>query len=665
MEPAVNYLLKAKFRPYFIFGAFYAAICAAGIGFVLHATNRLLESYALLEAADWTRDIAANLADLPDIARGDKAEAGALLFFEHARRWGRVSAVGIYDASGRLQLKSSDRPGDDPLSTALPEFASALANGTARVTAKRGVIGEEPVYYSIALTPIMDGRSLAGWIETVIDQTDRRDLFLSSTATIAMTVGLLLALGPAAGFWYRTRQKKRAELQLAYFSRHDTLTGQLNRPAWMTAVEEFVAGLEPGAEGMAVMHIHLGGVASANGIHGNVAGDHLLSVTARRLGEAAQHDALIARISGDKFGILLKDVDAIAAARAAKAMIAGATLPIDWQGRSLATHISIGIALHPHDGNNQSSLSKAADLSLTMAREAGQSCYRFFDPSIEIRAAKLRELERIVAEACEKNYLELHYQPVYELRSGKLNGFEALLRLKHPQKGYIPPAEFIPVAERTGEIDRIGIWCLEEACATAVNWPSDITVSVNLSPLQFDSGSLIGTLRRVFDKTRFPAYQLELEITEGLLLGDSDAVRTQLTAMNDMGIRIVLDDFGTGYSSFTYLWKFPFAKIKIDQAFVRAMEENASVLGIVRTIILLGRSLGLPVTAEGIEAPSQAALLRRLRCDLGQGYLFSRPVPATEVARLIMAHYAGTLHRPAPAEGTAAIATRNQERQAG
>jgi EAL domain-containing protein (putative c-di-GMP-specific phosphodiesterase class I) len=238
---------------------------------------------------------------------------------------------------------------------------------------------------------------------------------------------------------------------------------------------------------------------------------------------------------------------------------------------------------------------------------------------------------------------------VFELRSGRLTGFEALIRLNHPHYGSISPAEFIPVAESIGLIGDIGSWTLETACQMAAQWPDPLKVAVNLSPLQFRNGSMIAFARRSLEQARFPAYRLELEVTEGVLLDDTEYVREQLRALQETGVGIVLDDFGAGYSSLGYLWQFPFNKLKIDQSFVRAMDSKSNVRNILRAIIGLGRSLNLPITAEGVETAEQADYLRSLDCTEAQGYYFGRPVPATEVAAIILRNFTETAQTSSPA----------------
>jgi EAL domain-containing protein (putative c-di-GMP-specific phosphodiesterase class I) len=255
------------------------------------------------------------------------------------------------------------------------------------------------------------------------------------------------------------------------------------------------------------------------------------------------------------------------------------------------------------------------------------------------------EVQRALNDAVATQSFRLEFQPVYKIKSGELVGFESLMRFEDPQLGPISPAEFIPAAEQSGLISRLGAWCLEEACRVAAEWPAHLVVAVNLSPAQFYSGTLIGDVHRALNLAKFPAYRLEVEITEGTLLHQSEIVMEQLRILREMGVAVVLDDFGTGYSSLSYLWKFPFSKIKIDRAFAAALDNTASARGILRSIVRLGRSLGLSVTAEGIETARQLTVLRELGCDLAQGFLLGRPACVADVAAIVLRNFAQAMPR--------------------
>jgi EAL domain-containing protein (putative c-di-GMP-specific phosphodiesterase class I) len=278
-------------------------------------------------------------------------------------------------------------------------------------------------------------------------------------------------------------------------------------------------------------------------------------------------------------------------------------------------------------------------------QEQGTPGYGFFNAEIAGDARRRVAVQRAVADAVTAQSFRLDFQPIYSIRTGELNGFEALIRLHDAELGAVSPAEFIPIAEQAGLINRIGAWCLQEACRVAAQWPPHLVVSVNLSPAQFYSGSLISDVHQALQESQFPAYRLEVEITEGTLLKDSEIVLQQLGVLREMGLAVALDDFGTGYSSLSYLWKFPFSKLKIDRSFVWALDETQSAKGILRSIIKLGHGLGLTITAEGIENAKQLATLRDLGCDLAQGYLLDRPARVSDLAGIILRNFAKGLQR--------------------
>jgi EAL domain-containing protein (putative c-di-GMP-specific phosphodiesterase class I) len=304
-----------------------------------------------------------------------------------------------------------------------------------------------------------------------------------------------------------------------------------------------------------------------------------------------------------------------------------------------------GIAMGPTDGAHLDELMASAELALAEARQQGKPGYGFYAPEMAVHAQRRLALQRAVREAVSSDALRLDFQPVYAMATGELTGFEALIRLHDHELGPIPPSEFIPLAEGSGHIVEIGQWALEEACRVAAQWPAHLVVAVNLSPAEFHSGALITTIRRALQRHALPAYRLEVEITEGTLMTDSELVLGQLRLLRDMGVGVALDDFGTGYSSLAYLCRFPFSKLKIDRSFAAALDHSASAKNVLRAIVKLGHGLGMTVTAEGIETQRQLSLLRDIGCDLAQGYLLSRPAPLSDLAAIILRNFAEDLAR--------------------
>lgn len=315
----------------------------------------------------------------------------------------------------------------------------------------------------------------------------------------------------------------------------------------------------------------------------------------------------------------------------------------------------IGVAIAPADGRWFSELLANAELALGQARLHEKPGYCLFSPEFAAEARRRTGLQRAVRDAVLGDALRLEFQPVFDMRSGALSGFEALIRLQDAELGPIPPSEFIPVAEQSGAILDMGQWAVEEACRVAAQWPGHLVVAVNLSPAELLSGTIVASVRRALERHALPAYRLEVEITEGTLMTESELVLGQLRMLRDMGVGIALDDFGTGYSSLGYLCRFPFSKLKIDRSFAAALDHSASARNVLRAIVRLGHGLGMTVTAEGIENTRQLNLLRDIGCDLAQGYLLGRPAPLSDLAAIILRNFAKCLERrPRSGKRTAA-----------
>jgi predicted signal transduction protein with EAL and GGDEF domain len=296
---------------------------------------------------------------------------------------------------------------------------------------------------------------------------------------------------------------------------------------------------------------------------------------------------------------------------------------------------SVGIALAPSDGVDADQLMKSADMALYRAKSDGRGVFRYFESEMDAKMQVRRGLELDLRKALVEHEFELFYQPIVDLQANRVCGFEALLRWNHPSRGLIGPSEFIPIAEDMGLITPLGEWVLRQACAEAAGWPDDVKVAVNLSPAQFKSKTLALAVTSALAASELSPSRLELEITESVLLQDNETVRGVLHQLRELGVRISMDDFGTGYSSLSYLRSFPFDKIKIDQSFVRDMCNHDDSIAIVRAVAGLGKNLGMSTTAEGVETDEQLGRLREEGCTEVQGYLFSRPLPASEVPRLL------------------------------
>ena len=459
----------------------------------------------------------------------------------------------------------------------------------------------------------------------------------SVTSTLGVIFFSFTVIALAAGVAYRAWRTRNAEARMATLSQLDRLTGIPHRTTFITRLDSLMTQGEALENGLAIMFIDLRRFSEINQRSGTEAADHVLRVVALRLKMAGKATGLIARLGGDHFAVIDEGLGAEDAAtdRAAR-ILELIRQPIDWPDGQLRMAANIGVALAPRDGRDRGTLMKHADLALQHAKALGTNQIAVFSPASGEHYQARRALERLVLDAVEDEGFTLHYQPIIDMRNGKIAGFEALLRLMAKDASQVSPADFVPLLEHLGKIENVGRWVIARACAFARHWPAGVKVAVNLSPLQFGSGNLPDDVATILAKTGCPVARLELEVTENLVLDRTRHVHDQLQRLQRMGIAIVLDDFGTGYSSLSYLCQFAFDKIKIDQEFIRGASNSSRARGILRTIAALARRFDLPVTAEGVETPAQVELVRTLKCQFAQGYLFSRPVPEADVASLIL-----------------------------
>ena len=431
-------------------------------------------------------------------------------------------------------------------------------------------------------------------------------------------------------------ERRRAEARLAFMSQHDSLTGLPNRAMLRDRLGGLLAGSRRSGRKVAVMCIDLDNFKSINDALGHDLGDKLLSDVARRLRSSLRDEDCLARLGANEFVVIQQDVDrpedvVILAKRLLE--VIGERFVIE--GHTLVVSASVGIALAPGDGDDADKLLKNADLALSRTKAQARGTYSFFEPAMDARAQARRQMEVDLRAAIEERVLRPYYQPLIDLTSGRITGFEALVRWPHPARGMIPPSEFIPVAEETGLINALGGNILRHACNEAARWPSDISLAVNLSPLQFRTGNLLSVVMGALKQSGLPARRLELEITETLLMENSEHIIATLHALRALGVRMSMDDFGTGYSSLSYLRSFPIDKIKVDRSFVRDLAGSKDAQAIMRAIISLGRGLGVKVTAEGIETVDELACLREEGCHEGQGFLFSQARPQHDILDML------------------------------
>jgi diguanylate cyclase (GGDEF)-like protein/PAS domain S-box-containing protein len=433
-------------------------------------------------------------------------------------------------------------------------------------------------------------------------------------------------------------ERRKAEARIAHMAHHDGLTNLPNRDLFRKRLRQALERSKPANRYVAVLYVDLDLFKNVNDSFGHPMGDRLLKLVAERLSAEVGGDNLVARLGGDEFAIVLaSDVSPNEASDFAEQLIEVLSARYDIDGYEVVIGASIGIALSPGDGTTSEELMRNADMALYRAKADGGGLHRFFEREMDQQAQKRRDLERDLRHAFANGEFELHYQPLVDNAADKISGFESLLRWRHPDKGMISPAEFVPVAEDIGLIVQLGEWVLREACSEAMKWPAEIKIAVNLSPVQFRSRNLVQVVVSALAHSGLSPRRLELEITESVFLAETEANLAILHQLRELGVSISMDDFGTGYSSLSYLRSFPFDKIKIDRSFVKDLARRSDCLAIVRAISGLGRSLNITTTAEGVETEDQLDWLRAEGCNEVQGFLFSAARPASEIETLLAA----------------------------
>jgi diguanylate cyclase (GGDEF)-like protein len=451
------------------------------------------------------------------------------------------------------------------------------------------------------------------------------------------TIQVLYRPLPGGG-WVTTlediTERRRAEERITHLAHYDALTDLPNRTLFHAQLKRELARMREG-EQLAVFYIDIDEFKSVNDTLGHLIGDELLKSVAVSLAGCLTASDFVVRLGGDEFAVVQTAIrDRRDAVDLVTRIYRAIREPYECLGHRVTTDASVGIALAPQHGRDLDQLLKNADLAMYAAKAAGRRTYRFFEPEMDARVKARRILEIDLRQAITEGALEVHYQPVLNLQDDRITGCEALLRWRHPERGMIPPSEFIPVAEETGLISELGKWVLATACAEAATWPDNIKLAVNVSPIQFKDETFALKVVAALATSGLSASRLELEITEAVLISDDEAALAILHQLRAAGVRIALDDFGTGYSSLSYLQRFPFDKIKIDRCFIDTIVESSCI---VQAVVNIAAARNIVTTAEGVETEAQRDLLRTLGCTEMQGYLFSPARPAAVLRQLLSA----------------------------
>ena len=427
--------------------------------------------------------------------------------------------------------------------------------------------------------------------------------------------------------------RKNSEARILHLAHHDALTDLPNRSLLQERLSRALAVAAQDGTKAAILYLDLDRFKPVNDVLGHAGGDALLVQVAGRVQAEIRSADTLARVGGDEF--IIVQVNATSPERMsslAERIIGRLSAPFQIAGRQVEIGVSIGIAVYPDDGANPESLLRAADTAMYRVKEEGRGSFRFFDASMDAKMLDRHLLEQDLRRALARDELALFYQPLANCRTGEIDGFEALMRWRHPTRGMVPPVEFIPLAEDIGIIGQLGRWAIETACQDAVGWDTPAKVAVNVSPVQFRQSTLLSAVSDALAKTGLDPARLEIEVTEGVFIEDSGRAVSILSGLHDLGVRVSLDDFGTGYSSLSYLRLFSFDKVKIDQSFIRDMDQDGEAMKIVKAIIGLGHNLGLSITVEGVETLEQMAFLREQGSDQMQGYLLGRPAEIADLS---------------------------------
>jgi diguanylate cyclase (GGDEF)-like protein len=612
----VGALLHSSF-PIASLGYSLLIAAGAGLGMMLAGHPWSLNAVLLLAAgvialqrfaaADHVSDIRRRLATAAMLEAKDTAALLLQDFEAQSSDWmWRIDAQGrlgspsqrFVDASG---LAHHDLDGGSFLALFAPESVHHLQELLKHRTPFRGealrvTIGSRDVWWSLSGQPTADG----GWRGVCSDITRSRD----------------------------------AEARIAYVTEYDTLTDLPNRAALVRELEIAKEAACASDESFALFVIDLDNFKALNETQGHPVGDAYLRVMAERLRDCVGQTAFLARLGGDEFAVLHRDMPADEAGAVAELIVDALLAPVTLNGREILAGGSVGVALAPENGSDPAILMKNAELALYRAKAQGRGCARFFEPGMEENARVRADLETDLRSALASEAMDVYFQPLVNTRTRQVAGYETLLRWNRPGHGLVSPAVFISCAEETGIIVPLGEWVIRKAIEEAAQWRDDVTVAVNLSAAQMHDPSLVATVVGALAASQLDPSRLEIEIVESVLMDETQHTIRTLHALRELGVKIALDDFGTGYSSLSYLRAFPFDKIKIDQRFVRDIDTSVENRAIVRAVISLARDLGMRVTAEGVENDQQAAILTGLGCTEVQGFLYSRPIPASEIEKV-------------------------------
>ncbi len=664
-----------------IIGLLLVAASLAGIGgggqfLAKIGQEAILRAQAEATADRWVRYIEHVVPELADIASGVTPSGDAKMFLAHGVDNSNIINYRLYDREGELRSAGGRGAHDavalersragvltvlrssgiflemDVEQSGAPHAEPAMVWGEQADMHHHHHHGHDMSSYIFPIVPtaplqfvtaffhpIFEGDRLSGVLQIELDQGAIAQSFSSTFQALSAGLTLIMGLAIAPPFffgWHKSMQRARAERKVRHLAYHDPLTHVPNRRYAHEELEKRLQERTEHQECMALLCLDLDGFKSINDAFGHAAGDDLLRQAVDRLTARLEPGDLLARLGGDEFLILPKlGTSAKAVHHLAADIIEALCAPFLINGQETSCGVSVGIVIADSNWQNRDQLLRAGDVALYEAKARGRRRAVLFEPCMEERLQKRREIENDLRLAVARDELVLHYQPQFDVRTKMLTGFEALVRWQHPTQGLLPPSEFIQVAEELKLIDAISRWVMNEACQAATNWSRPLKIAVNISAIEFEEGNLVATISDALATSGLTPERLEIEITETVLMTNTDLVIDTLNSIRDLGVSVAMDDFGTGYSSLGYLCKFPFDKLKIDRSFLLSNDRQQQSKRIIEAIITLGHSLDLNVVAEGVEHPEQLAMLETLSCSEAQGFLLGKPMAAAAARTLV------------------------------
>ncbi len=625
-----------------------AAIVIVGIGafFVsVDAQRSMMRADAEAQARAWSTFLFSRVPNIQHVVSGQQKLADAVTYMWGRNSYGTIEEFSVYDLNGIERIDSSRHDFRPPVPPELQapnaNALKILAENTTYFSSEKETVDGAAKFTAHTMVRLFHRGEAYGVLEVVSDETANWANLGDEIQRAGMQIlGLVLLafLLPGLLFLRRTGQLRFATNRLKHTVEYDSLTGTLNRSAFTALLHDKLVNTSPRGGEVAVHFVDLDRFKNINDTLGHAIGDQVLSATAQRLRRLLGTRERLARLGADEFAILqpFNPSSSEVVDQLGHDITREMARPFFIENTEIQIGATVGTAASPEDGTTVDELVRAADIALAHAKETSRGGVLAFNREMEAERQSRQRIETRLRHALAHQQFEIHYQPLYGIDGEMLRGFEALLRLSDDDGKPISPAVFIPVAEEVGLIGAVGQWVLTQSALAAREWPDDLMVSVNLSPLQFQSHDMPKLVREVLQKTGLPPKRLELEVTEGVLITDTEKVLRELREIKNLGVSIALDDFGTGYSSLGYLWSFPFDKLKVDKSFMTDLAvQGSKSREILATIVALGKVLDLKITAEGVETEEQVKVLRDLDCDLVQGFLWGRPLDADHLAALL------------------------------